>query len=515
MIPTLPFKKPELTSTSDEGDEFGGSTDVDLLDTRRSSSNVIPFRTTPESDNDNDTTIPRPRFDRDEVIGAATLVGTTTLIGVAARAVRATAMSGWVQGRPSALHPHGPSRSVEVNFSPIPKAEPIVEPIAEPIAEPIVAEPMADPIEPSFDDEMDEEWAEFERIGLGPKRRLFNRAQMAVVGAYRMLGFAILTLIVVVLVGYIATTIFYFASTSWIMPVAVSESDDKVVALKSQLAEQQNLRDRLAADLADTERAIVAQQAFQSEFAKAIRTDLEGRQNALRHVRNLASAAAATRTKIRETNDAYVAAHTAAMAKEFEAGLIDRSTMLGGKQQIAQITSANLALSERQSEFEQRAVQLAIETRALDQLLANKSSAALSYDVLKIKRDYDASKLELQKATANRQTIQTALARQDEIIKGVQQSSYLRALADKATVALVPYDNLSNVEPGTKLYGCRVQMVMCHQVGAVIEVLPGEVSFKHPHRDLIVRGKMIELRLTEPDAAERAVLFLGSAPLVL
>ena len=40
------------------------------------------------------------------------------------------------------------------------------------------------------------------------------------------------------------------------------------------------------------------------------------------------------------------------------------------------------------------------------------------------------------------------------------------------------------------------------------------VAFKHPRREKMLRGQMIELQLSAPDAAARDVLFLGGAPLL-
>ena len=87
--------------------------------------------------------------------------------------------------------------------------------------------------------------------------------------------------------------------------------------------------------------------------------------------------------------------------------------------------------------------------------------------------------------------------------------------ARKATVALVPYTNLDNVKKGTKLYGCAASMLWCHEVGTVIEVLSGEVLVKHPHRDAMVRGQMVELQMSDAGAAQDDVLFLGGKPLAL
>jgi hypothetical protein len=86
-------------------------------------------------------------------------------------------------------------------------------------------------------------------------------------------------------------------------------------------------------------------------------------------------------------------------------------------------------------------------------------------------------------------------------------------MADNATVALVPYANLDNIEKGTPLYACRLEMVLCREVGKVLEILPGEVAVKHPNRDSMLRGRMIEMQMTDAAAAENEVLFAGGRPL--
>lgn len=361
--------------------------------------------------------------------------------------------------------------------------------------------------------EIDRAWQDYERIGLAPKKSSTAAAKL-IVSAYRLVGFTILTVIVAVLVGYIVTTAFYFGSHTWITPTVVSASDEKVVTAQAELAAQQNVRDQLAGELQDAETAIHAEQAFQAEFAKAIQTDLAGRRAALDRVRALADQAAATRAHIRSSNDEFAASSADRMSKEYQAGLIDRHDMLTGKYQLAQIDGANLSLAERQADYETQAQDLAVATRSLDALLSRKdTTAALSYDVLKIKRDYDASKLAVARAERDRTRLVASLAREDKIIDGIRSSVYLRALADHAVVALVPYDNLPHTAPGTTLYACKVEMVWCHPVGTVLEVLPGEVEFHNPHRDAEVRGQMVELKLTDQAAGKDDVLFAGGAPM--
>ncbi|MCX5743814.1 MAG: hypothetical protein NT062_15085, partial [Proteobacteria bacterium] len=285
------------------------------------------------------------------------------------------------------------------------------------------------------------------------------------------------------------------------------------------LAEQQNQRDRIADELAQADRLITSQQTFQAEFAKAIQSDLDGRKNALGKIRALASAAGETRAAIRAQSSAYAAESNRRMAQEYKAGLIDRSSMLSGKFQQAQITSSNLGLAERQAEYETRAAELEQNARSLDALLDTTAGndTALSYEVLKIKQELEASRLELAKAVETRNSLKISLERQEKLIASLSKSAYLRAVNDKATVTFVPYGNLSKVEKGSGLYGCKLGMIICHHVGDVLEVLPGEVVFKHPHKDKQLRGQMVEVKLDaeDADAAEDEVLFVGGKPLFL
>jgi hypothetical protein len=353
-------------------------------------------------------------------------------------------------------------------------------------------------------------WASFEKLGLVAKKLDPKSLSKHVVTAYRLLGFSILTIIVIVLVGYITQTAFFYFSDSWVVPAAVSPTDEKVLSLQAQLSERQNQRDRIAADLAQAERAIAVQQQFQDEFAKAIKSDLDGRRASLAKMHELANTAASTRQNIRSTNSAYAAASRRMMQQEWRAGLIDRNQMMSGNFQLAQITTSNLSLAERQAEYETRAADLEAQTRSLEALLANTpTSDVMSYDVLKIKQEYETSRLETQKAIDTRDMLKQALAREDAVVDRMAKSSYLRAIADHAEVAFVPYSNLKNVSKGTGLYGCSVGMFWCHKVGEVLEVLPGEVQFKHPHKDKTLRGQMVELRLVEGENAADDVLFIG------
>ncbi|HUQ06783.1 MAG TPA: hypothetical protein VM261_29975 [Kofleriaceae bacterium] len=362
-------------------------------------------------------------------------------------------------------------------------------------------------------------WGVYEQLGLGPrpiKDSVSPETAKFLVNAYRALGFAVLTIIVIVLVGYIATSAFYFVSDSWVQPMRVAASDERVLSLQSQLTEQENTKDKIIADLNHADRYIAVQQTYQGEFAAAIRADLTGRKAALNRVRELASGYASARDRVRRSNQAYAAASQKKMAEEYAAGLIDRGQMLSGKFQLAQITSSNLTLAERQAEYEDRATDLEAEAQALNAILDEKGgTSALSYDVLKIKQEYELSRLETQKAIESREALKSSLERQEKVVDGLKQSPYLRAVDGNANVAFVPYSNMDDVRAGAPLYGCALEMLFCRKVGKIVEVMQGEVSFKHPHREKVLRGRMIVVDLKDKSAAEDDVLFVGGRPLLL
>src|SRR5690349_2994053 len=99
-----------------------------------------------------------------------------------------------------------------------------------------------------------------------------------------------------------------------------------------------------------------------------------------------------------------------------------------------------------------------------------------------------------------RDTLKASLDRQEKILAGLKGSAYIRAINDQATVAFVPYGNLTGVKKGEPLYACRLSFMFCYKVGEVVAVIPGEVQFRHPHRDKNLRGQLVEVKLEAEEA---------------
>jgi hypothetical protein len=361
-------------------------------------------------------------------------------------------------------------------------------------------------------------YQEFEDLGLVPEKKPGSALSPAklVVNVYRLLGFLILTLVVVLLVSYIGTSVFYFTSARWLQPMVVSPTDERVLELRAKLAEQSAVRDQLVAELGHTERYIALQEKFQADYDNAVKTDLADRKAHLRRLRNLASGYAGARTRIKNSNSAFAEHTRESTDQEFKAGLIDKDHYLSRNNSVAQLEQSNLSLVEKQAEFDARAASLAAEATALDTAVQRKGKAGgVSYDVLRIKQDYELSVLEAAKARGSREALKANIKRYQAIIDSIAQAAYLRAAERRNSVAFVPYGNLGNMAPGTALYSCALEMLLCRRVGQVVEVLAGEVNHKHPHREKMIRGQLVEVALDRAEAGEKNVLFAGRAPLFL
>ena len=74
----------------------------------------------------------------------------------------------------------------------------------------------------------------------------------------------------------------------------------------------------------------------------------------------------------------------------------------------------------------------------------------------KIKQEYEASRLETQKAIENRDMLKLALEREDKLLESLQHTSYLRAMGDTRTSLSSRTATSRRSKKGKPLYGCKL-----------------------------------------------------------
>jgi hypothetical protein len=381
--------------------------------------------------------------------------------------------------------------------------------------EPRVAEPVAEA-----------ESADYESLDIelprSPAGRVFVRltrgaqARMNkwVVTAYKLIGFAILTLVVLALVSYLGANLFYVFSTSWVAPTVIAPTDEHVLALKSKLADEESARDQVIAGLADADRVIAMHAEYLGNARKALVEELADRKSELASLHAIDHTFASTRAEVKSDSRAWSSLSKQRLSAEYDAHLIDREAALSGALQLSQLAQGNLNLAEHEMVLSKRRAELIRDTDALAAAVSHQPAHRHSLEVLRILQELKRAQLELAKAGDERQVLQKSLARHDEIVRSIAESPYLLAVAQKSTIAFTPYANLAKVKPGAPLYACSLGLFWCRQVGQVVAVLPGEVSLEHPLQKQTLRGQSVQLRLTDAKAAEDKTLFAGGRPLL-
>lgn len=355
-----------------------------------------------------------------------------------------------------------------------------------------------------------------------------------IVSAYKVAGFLILAMIMLGLTSYIVGFTFFLVSRSWLSPTILSPSDEKVIKLGAQLAQESSLRDKLAAERRDVvgrlghERQVIrVEEEFQRSFSLAMRAELTDRRAQRDRLARLVSDHQATKEEILRSSQAYSGMSRERLGELFEARLIDEDGLLSGSYELAQIAHSSLSLKEKTADLDTRIATLRRQVASLDAAASAISPAGigyageLSYEVLRLKREFDASVVEVERARDSEKAIEEnlvamdgTLARYDRIIQSIQSSPYLQAAEKDLTIAFAPYSNMKNVLRGSSVHRCLLIFVWCEQVGEVAEVLQGEVHGNHPAPGQgPTRGQMVRLHLRDGSAAQETLLHVGRAPL--
>jgi hypothetical protein len=365
--------------------------------------------------------------------------------------------------------------------------------------------------------------------------RVVNRLNSLFVSIYKTIGMAALVVILVGLLAYFALQAFFLVNRSWMAPVILSASHEKVVTLNAQFVQQTQARDLLEAQrmelearLADADRIVTAQERFLAAYGAALDTEREAAADELEDLARLGRDWQRTQTEMDGARRAYVDLTRQNLDSLFQTRLIDKESFVGRHFTLAQTAQSAFATAEtgrtlrwERDRLERRSLSLnAVADRpAVREAIPE---GVGDYGVLVMEQQRALAVLELQRARDGRQAIQRgitairdAMGGYDRILDGIRHSPYLRALDARVAIAFVPYDNLPNCAKDVRVYGCSLGLVWCRKVGTVKGVLDGEVTIKHPRSSEVLRGQMVELSLEDPLWAQEPVLHAGGRPFLL
>lgn len=91
------------------------------------------------------------------------------------------------------------------------------------------------------------------------------------------------------------------------------------------------------------------------------------------------------------------------------------------------------------------------------------------------------------------------------VMAQIEARPAFRATTEALDVAFVPYEQLDGVRPGARILDCEMGIFACRDVGAVSDVLAGEVVTQDPWGEL-ARGRYAVLALHDDTAVQERIL---------
>lgn len=354
-----------------------------------------------------------------------------------------------------------------------------------------------------------------------------NKVNTLIVNVYKAMGSVLLALILVGLLSYLSVQTFFFVGHAWLAPTVVSATDSEILQLNAQLAQQEAARDRLVADrremesrLEQAERLLGAEKDFQARFRVALGSERQARFNSLRQLTGLRGMYKKTAKEVSQTSQAFADMERGRTEALYNARMMREDERVSANHQLAQMAQSNLSLSQGAAELHTRLESLERELKGFDASLDGKADG-LTTEVVLLERELNRSVLEVKHSEGERlhlkenlRALDEAVARYNTLISSIRGSPWLEASERGLTVGFVPYENLENAKAGTALYRCALTLIWCQQVGEVGHTLQGEVAVKHPVRQTMMRGVMVELRLKDETWAREELLHLGRSPLL-
>lgn len=343
----------------------------------------------------------------------------------------------------------------------------------------------------------------------------------AIVLLYRRVAFSVLALFFIGVISYVGLVAFYLLSSSWGAPIHLSPSQQKVLAFQPEISALQAALNKQYVEL------VTAQAMEKTLKEQAVHVDiLLERQNGaiLSESAQLASASKSInsilsrkRADIKQTDKALTDAKMLLnrVDQELAAKLITTDQAVSRK--IAIQASINAA-----TDAKTQAIQLADQSRQMQEgseTLAGGSSSLIAMGSVKQSIELQTLKAQLEiqlfTVTATAKALQQSIDENNRVLTIAKTSPYFRALTESVNVAFVPYENFHGIKVGDKVYDCYLQVILCREAGVVTTLYDAEEYARHPLFKTDLKGRLIEVKFTKPEAAESQVVFIGGKPLLI
>jgi len=314
--------------------------------------------------------------------------------------------------------------------------------------------------------------------------------------------------------GYAGMEVYRAMTDAFIAPIILSPDNDLVIESKVKLEELQVERDKTQAE-ADAADADLAAYAIAISRLQALKTIANHSLAWTQTVNAQQTSAGAGDLK---TLDEQKAALTKMIEKQqqlteashanLSAGVISKDDHQRDLQALRQL---KLALLENERARIQSNLQMQ-EAVLAKQSLSNSHGTPLMPErllqedqIVRIELDLIKAESEERAKRAEKKLDDDKLEKINGLERELKARPLFRAIEKSLDVAFVPYTQIEGVKAGAGVFDCVWGLFHCRQVGAISEVVPGEVILPDPWGNQ-ARGQYAILALREHESAKSKTL---------
>ena len=332
-----------------------------------------------------------------------------------------------------------------------------------------------------------------------------------IVSIYSRLAAAAVFCVLIGVLTYAFLMGFYALNAHWVVPFIVSPTNDKILAMTEKLVESQATlnalvvdRDRLQGSLGDMQKTQTELQTLDAQFKNGI--TLQTKSNA----KDEPELARLNHRKGNDNTETVLVLDKAvvvgnAIDRDLKAGLITKSD--AATAQLALRQSLNAATDGNIAEVLLRQSVRAMNPHDVTNLDILAKEADLKNNLILVTMAVVSGEEQL---TSDKSQI-TLL---EQAVKTAQSSPYFLATKGNVHFAFVGYDGAEYVDIEKPIYSCYLGMILCHRVGTVTAIFNEEETAQNPLFHTTMRGFLIQMTLTEPEAAKNKILLIGYKPLL-
>lgn len=103
----------------------------------------------------------------------------------------------------------------------------------------------------------------------------------------------------------------------------------------------------------------------------------------------------------------------------------------------------------------------------------------------------------------------------ERVLNTAKESPQYRALRHSVNVLFAPYTSLEGVKIKDNIYECYFMYILCRKVGTVKKIYTAEEYARHPFLKTDLKGHLVEVEYSYPEAAMSQVIFIKNKPLLI